>query len=44
MLVRLTLFLACISLAFQIGQMIAPRLRTCPTPTIREVPNHGRFI
>ena len=27
MLTKMTLFLACLSLAFQIGQFVAPRLR-----------------
>lgn len=47
MLLRTTLFLACISLALQTGQMIAPRLRTnqpCRPPITREAPQNGRFI
>ncbi len=47
MLTKLTLFLACVSLAFQTGQMIAPRIRNnqpCRPPIVREVPNNGRYI
>lgn len=47
MLTRTTLFLACLSLAFQVGQFIAPRVRNyqpCRPPVVREVPGNGQAI
>lgn len=47
MLTKLTLFLASISLALQVGQFVAPRLRNhqpCRPPVTREAPGNGKWI